>query len=87
MCKKRSIKSKPLAILKKTNGGIAMNMLTKKEAEYVAELMTIEENLCKKSALYSRVLTDIKLASALREVSELSRQRFIELYKSLGGKV
>ncbi len=63
-----------------------MNMLTKKEAELTAEIMIIEENLCKKSALYSRVLTDTKLADKLSEISTLSRVRFIKLFESLGGE-
>ncbi len=64
-----------------------MNMLTKLEAEKTAEIMTIEENLCKKSALYSRVLTDTILADKLAEISSRARERFLVLYKSLGGKV
>ena len=64
-----------------------MNMLTKLEAEKTAEIMTIEENLCKKSALYSRVLTDNDLADKLNEISRRARERFLLLYKSLGGKV
>lgn len=63
-----------------------MNMLTKLEAEKTAEIMVIEENLCKKSALYSRVLTDTTLADKFAEISSKARERFINLYKSLGGK-
>lgn len=63
-----------------------MNMLTKLEAEKTAEIMTIEENLCKKSALYSRVLTDTDLADKLKEVSSRARERFMVLYESLGGR-
>ncbi len=68
-------------------GKTDMNMLTKLEAETTAELMTMEENLCKKSALYSRIFTDTDMVSAFKEISKNSRERFILLYQSLGGKV
>ena len=64
-----------------------MNMLTKLEAETTAEIMTIEENLCKKSALYSRVLTDTDIADAFNEISKKARERFLVLYQSLGGEL
>ena len=64
-----------------------MNMLTKREAEITAELMELEENLCKKSALYSRVLTDTEIADAFNEISKRARARFIALYESLGGEI
>ena len=61
------------------------NMLTKKEAEMVADLMICEENAYKKCKLYSRILTDADICEKLRTIAENHRQRFIALYKSLGG--
>lgn len=63
------------------------NMLTKKEAEMVSDLMLVEENVYKKCTLYSKILTDTDVCEKLKTIAENHRQRFFELYKSLGGKL
>ncbi len=59
------------------------NMLTTKEVTLVADLMTIEENACKKARLYARILTDVKLAEKMNEIADKHEKRFLNLYALL----
>lgn len=59
------------------------NMLTTKEIMLVSDLLTYEENICKKAKLYSRILTDKILAEKVDKIAEIHRQNFQELFKLL----
>ena len=52
------------------------NMLTTKEATLISDLLTMEESACKKARLYSRTLTDVKLAEAMGRVADNHERRF-----------
>ncbi len=59
------------------------NMLTTKEATLISDLMTMEESACKKARLYSRILTDKKLAGEFGKIADHHEQRFNALFDLL----
>ncbi len=59
------------------------SMLTIKELTLVSDLMTIEENACKKARLYARILTDVKLAEKMNQIADHHEKRFNNLYALL----
>ncbi|MBR2498826.1 MAG: hypothetical protein IKB67_03850 [Clostridia bacterium] len=59
------------------------NMLTTKEATLISDLMTMEESACKKARLYSRILTDSKLASEFNKIADNHERRFNALFDLL----
>ncbi len=59
------------------------NMLTTKETGLVGELLTLEESACKKARLYSRSLTDPKLAKQFEIIANEHEQRFNTLLSML----
>ena len=59
------------------------NMLTTKEATLISDLLTMEESICKKARLYSRTLTDAKLAESLGRIADNHEQRFNALFDLL----
>lgn len=52
------------------------NMLTTKEATLIGDLLTIEESACKKARLYSRIMTDKKLADEFGRIADHHEKRF-----------
>jgi hypothetical protein len=61
-------------------GDFAMaNMLTTKEATIVADLLYYEEHACKKARLYSRTLTNEKLAEQIKVIADNHESRFLSL--------
>ena len=59
------------------------NMLTIKEAGLIADLLTYEENACKKARLYSRIMTDPTVAAELKTVADNHERRFNALLELL----
>ena len=59
------------------------NMLTTKEVTLVSDLLTVEENACKKARLYSRILTDETLANEMARIADNHQRRFNALYELL----
>ena len=59
------------------------NMLTTKELALMADLLTAEENLCKKVRLYSRIMTNPKVAEELKAVADCHERRFNALYEMI----
>lgn len=59
------------------------NMLTTKEATLVSDLLTMEESACKKARLYSRILTDKKLAGEFARIADNHEKRFHALFDLL----
>ena len=59
------------------------NMLTTKEATLVADLLTYEEQACKKARLYSRTLTDKALADCMDRIADNHEKRFNALLSML----
>lgn len=59
------------------------NMLTTKEATLISDLLTMEESACKKARLYSRILTDPKLAGAFGKIADNHEKRFNALLELL----
>jgi len=59
------------------------NMLTTKETGLIADLLTYEENACKKARLYSRIMTDPTVASAMKSVADNHERRFNALLEML----
>ena len=59
------------------------SMLTTKELTLIGDLLTIEENTCKKARLYSRILTDVKLAEKMNEIANNHEKRFNSLFQLL----
>ena len=55
------------------------NMLTTKEATLISDLLTMEESICKKARLYSRTLTDAKLAQKMTDSASNHQERFKSL--------
>ena len=62
---------------------MSKNMLTTKEATLISDLMTMEESACKKARLYSRILTDAKLASEFSKIADHHEKRFNALFDLL----
>lgn len=52
------------------------NMLTTKEATLISDLLTYEESVCKKARLYSRTLTDQRLAEEIGRIADNHEKRF-----------
>ena len=50
--------------------------LTQKEVDLISDVLTLEENLCKKAKMYSKTLTDIQISEQMRSVSENSAKRY-----------
>lgn len=59
------------------------NMLTTKECTLIADLLTLEENACKKARLYSRVMTDPAAAEKMKAIADGHERRFKALYEML----
>ena len=59
------------------------NMLTTKEATLISDLLTMEESACKKARLYSRTLTDEKLANTFSKIADNHERRFNALFDLL----
>lgn len=59
------------------------NMLTTKEATLICDLLTMEETACKKARLYSRILTNQKLAENLSKIADNHQNRFNALLELL----
>ncbi len=55
------------------------NMLTTKEVVLLSDLLTAEENACKKARLYARILTDVTLADKLNQIADSHQKRFNNL--------
>ncbi len=53
--------------------------LTQKEVEIISDLLTLEENVCKKARLYSETLTDMQIAGQFKTVAGNSAKRYAEL--------
>lgn len=58
--------------------------LTAKEVDLVSDLLTYEENACKKARIYSRTLTDMGLAEAASRIADNHARRFEALLGLLG---
>ena len=52
------------------------NMLTTKECTLISDLLSLEENACKKARLYARVLTDKELSEKLYKIADGHEKRF-----------
>ena len=59
------------------------NMLTTKEATLIGDLLTIEESACKKARLYSRIMTERRLAEEFGRIADHHEKRFNSLLKLL----
>lgn len=55
------------------------NMLTKKEATILSDLLVYEEIACKKARMYSRTLTNVKLSEELTKIADEHESRFCAL--------
>lgn len=59
------------------------NMLTTKEVTLVSDLLTYEEQACKKARLYSKTLTDKELAESFGKIADNHEKRFNALLSML----
>lgn len=59
------------------------NMLTTKEFEIVQDLLIYEENACKKAKMYSKILTNEKLAENLKNLYQNHLKRYQTLLELL----
>ncbi len=59
------------------------NMLTTRELPLLTDLLTVEESAIKKARLYSRTLTNQKLAKKFNQIAENHQKRFDALYNLL----
>ncbi len=59
------------------------NMLTTKEATLIGDLLTYEEQACKKARLYARTLTDKVLAETMTKIADNHEKRFNALFNML----
>lgn len=65
-------------------GGFNMaNMLTTKEATLIADLLTYEEQACKKARLYSKTLTSKELSATFTKIADNHEKRFNALLNML----
>ncbi len=62
---------------------MADNMLTTKEVTLLSDLLIYEESACKKARLYSKTLTDKKLAEAFFNIANAHQKRFNSLLNLL----
>ena len=60
-----------------------MNMLTSKEATLIGDLLTYEEQACKKARLYSRTITDKNLSQVFCRIADHHQKRFDALFNML----
>ena len=58
--------------------------LTAKEVDFISDLLTLEENVCKKARVYSKTLSDQAIAQDMRCVAENHEKRFNALLALLG---
>lgn len=58
-------------------------IITTKESEIIQDLLTAEENACKKARLYSRILTNKKLAENFKKSADNHEMRFNALCEIL----
>ena len=59
------------------------NMLTTKEVTLIHDLLLYEESACKKARLYSRTITDKKLAESFNKLADNHEKRFNKLFELL----
>ena len=59
------------------------NMLTTKECTLISDLLSLEENACKKARLYARVLTAPKLSAKMNAIADGHEKRFKSLLEML----
>ena len=59
------------------------NMLTTKELEIIQDLLIYEENACKKAKMYSKILTNEKLAENLKNLYQNHLKRYQTLLELL----
>lgn len=59
------------------------SMLTTKEATILSDLLIYEESACKKARLYSRILTNKKLADDVKTIADEHEKRFDALFNLL----
>ena len=62
------------------------NMLTTKESVLIADLLNYEQMACKKMALYSRTLTNEKVAEKFKQLSLSHKKRYEKLLILLKGE-
>lgn len=62
---------------------MSKNMPTTKEVELIADLLLLEESLCKKAKLYSNITMNTKLKEQLETLSQNHKERFMALYSLL----
>lgn len=53
--------------------------LTAKEVDFISDLMTLEESVCKKARIYSRTLTDPEVSGQMKTVADNCAKRYAEL--------
>lgn len=53
--------------------------LTAKEVDFISDLLTLEESVCKKARIYSKTLTDRIVAEQMKTVADNSAKRYAEL--------
>lgn len=58
---------------------MASNMLTTKEATLISDLLTYEEQACKKARLYAKTLTDKGLQQTFTRIADNHEKRFNSL--------
>lgn len=57
--------------------------LTAKEVDYISDLMTLEESVCKKARAYSQNIKDSSVAEELKAVADNHEKRFNSLLSLL----
>lgn len=53
--------------------------LTAKEVDFISDLLTLEESVCKKARIYSKTLTDRTVSEQMKTVADNSAKRYAEL--------
>lgn len=53
--------------------------LTAKEVDFISDLLTLEESVCKKARIYSKTLTDRAVSEQMKTVADNSAKRYAEL--------
>ena len=59
------------------------NMLTTKEATLISDLLTNEEQACKKARIYQKTLTDVTLSQTFGKIADNHERRFNALLEML----
>ncbi len=59
------------------------NMLTTKEATLISDLLTYEEQACKKARIYQKTLTDVTLSQTFGKIADNHERRFNALLEML----